>query len=179
MIILAQPINSYAMNIAGIEVPDRIELAADIELTLNGAGTRTKLFHDIYVGALYLQQPARTASDVLHTPGPKRIALHFVYHEVSAEKLREGWNDGFYNNLNPQQLEAVDERLQASYEYFQDMRAGDTLYLDYLPDRGTRISVNNQVRGIIRGDDFFHAVLKVWIGDRPAQRALKNAMLGN
>jgi len=50
---------------------------------------------------------------------------------------------------------------------------------DYTPDAGTRISVNGQPRGnAIPGADFFPAMLRIWLGDKPADESLKKGMLG-
>lgn len=177
-LLMLLPLSAAGSRIAGIELPDNIRMGPHTILKLNGAGVRKKLFYTIYVGALYLQQPSSDSDEILHSKRARRIALHFVYDEVSAEKLIEGWNDGFVNNLSAAQLQQVRERLHRSYAFFQTMHAGDSIYLDFLPGIGTRLSVNDRVKGIIPGDDFFQAVLKVWIGDRPAQQELKQAMLG-
>ncbi|MDQ1362683.1 MAG: hypothetical protein QG652_543, partial [Pseudomonadota bacterium] len=66
-----------------------------------------------------------------------------------------------------------------SYDYFATMKSGDVIYLDYIPGKGTRLSINNQLRGFIEGADFYRAALKVWIGDHPAQLPLKQGMLGS
>lgn len=47
-----------------------------------------------------------------------------------------------------------------------------------LPGQGTRVSADGQVRGIVAGEDLYPALLRVWLGDRPADPALKRAMLG-
>ncbi len=39
--------------------------------------------------------------------------------------------------------------------------------------------VNGQPRGsAIAGDDFFAAVLRIWIGDKPVDASLKKALVG-
>ena len=58
------------------------------------------------------------------------------------------------------------------------MTRGDMIYFDYLPSLGTRISINNETRGVIQGFDFIQSILKVWIGVYPAQQQLRDDMLG-
>ncbi len=169
---------STALEVAGIEIPDSICIDHQTPLVLNGAGTREKLFTDIYVAALYLQQHSSDIQDIIQSNTPKRIALYFVYKEVSAEKLIEGWNDGFRLNLDVGEYAQLEQRLQQSYHFFEDMAAGDVIYLDYQPAIGTRLIVNNRLKGIIEGTDFYQAALKVWIGEHPAQQTLKLGMLG-
>jgi len=44
-----------ALTVEGVDVPDTYS-AMDTELTLNGAGTRSKWFMDLYVGGLYVTE---------------------------------------------------------------------------------------------------------------------------
>lgn len=170
--------SAYALNIAGLDLPNEVRIASQPALKLNGAGVRTKFIYDIYVAALYLEHTTQDIEQILNAGGAKRIALHFVYDEVSVDKLLEGWNDGFRLNNAPARLDDLQQRLEASRHLFQTVHAGDVIYIDYLPDQGTRVTVNGQVKGLIPGADFYRAALKVWLGNYPAQETLKQAMLG-
>jgi hypothetical protein len=58
-------------------------------------------------------------------------------------------------------------------------KKGDLINFDYTPEGGTRISVNGQAKGnAIPGEDFYSAVLRIWLGDKPADAGLKKALLG-
>ena len=173
------PINTPAMTLAGLELPQRIHVTPQQPLQLNGAGVRTKFIYDIYVAALYLEQTSNDSRQILNNDGAKRIALHFIYDEVSAEKLLEGWKDGFRLNNTRQQLQQLQQRFEQSQHLFRTVHAGDTIYIDYLPGQGTRVSINDQVTGMIPGADFYQAALKVWLGEHPAQQAMKQGMLGD
>jgi hypothetical protein len=51
--------------------------------------------------------------------------------------------------------------------------------IDWLPENGTRLTVNGQVKGKdIAGEDFYKALLKIWLGNKPVQDDLKQALLG-
>jgi hypothetical protein len=53
------------------------------------------------------------------------------------------------------------------------------IHLDFVPGTGTRVIVNGQPRGsVIPGDDFFTSVLRIWIGDKPADADLKKGLIG-
>ncbi len=168
----------HAATIAGIQIPDSTQIASQKNLVLNGAGIRKKLFLDIYVGALYLEDITSDIDTIIFSNKPKRIALHFVYDEVTAEKLIEGWTDGFRENNSEEQFNKLKSRLIKSYRFFETMYSGDTIFLDLIPGVGTRLTINNEFKGLIEGDDFSQAALKVWIGKKPAQAALKQGMLG-
>ncbi|HRH73849.1 MAG TPA: chalcone isomerase family protein, partial [Zoogloea sp.] len=56
---------------------------------------------------------------------------------------------------------------------------GTQVRIDWLPASGTRLSIGNETRGKdIPGEDFFRALLRIWIGDKPVDEDLKNALLG-
>ena len=93
-LLLAQPLS--AKEIAGVTLPDEVALeGADKPLVLNGAGIREKFFVDVYVGALYLAEKTTDAETAIDAPGAKRVLMHFVYKEMSKEKLVDGWREGF------------------------------------------------------------------------------------
>jgi hypothetical protein len=53
------------------------------------------------------------------------------------------------------------------------------VHLDWLPESGTRLTFNGVAKGSdIPGEDFYRALLKIWIGDKPAQDDLKEHLLG-
>ncbi len=147
-------------------------------LFLNGSGARRKFLWNVYVGALYLPSTTTDLDTILSMPGPKRIWLYFL-RDVSAEKLLEGWQDGFQDNNTQEELAELQDRLVATYPLFREMREGETIAFDYLPDVGTQLVMNGDPGHIVPGEDFYHAILKIWLGKRPAQSGLKKCMLGD
>jgi hypothetical protein len=52
--------------------------------------------------------------------------------------------------------------------------AGSQIRLEWLPGSGTRLSVGNEVRGKdIPGEDFYRALLRIWLGENPSTRPEK------
>lgn len=170
---------SSAAEIKGVTVPDSIAMeTVDRDLVLNGAGIRKKFFFSIYIGALYLTEKSGSAETIIGAEQPKRVAMHFLYDRVEAEKLHEAWRDGFESNLSGQEYRTLRDRLETFNTYFGDAVEGDLVNLDYLPGTGTRVSVNGALKGTIPGADFNRALLKVWLGEAPVTSGLKEAMLG-
>jgi len=180
VLILCLPLSIlHAGTVAGVDVPGSVRLTPEgPELALNGVGVRSKFFIDVYVGALYLAERATTTEEVLAQTGPKRVAMHILYGEIRREKLISGWNDGFANNLLPAQMAALRARLDSFNELFETANRGDVILLDYLPGQGTRVTIVGQTKGVVPGKDFNDALLKIWLGERPASGSLKEAMLG-
>jgi hypothetical protein len=167
-----------ARQIGDVTLPDSVTIeGTNVTLRLNGAGYRTKFVFKVYVGALYTVSQVNTRDAVQALTGPKRVAMHMVYDEVSHEKMADAWQDGFEENNNDESLQNLQSRLNTYISYFPDLKAGDTVWLDYIPSTGTRITINGKEQGIIEGDDFYSALLDVWLGEEPADEDLKAAML--
>lgn len=170
-------VSADAKEVAGVQLPDTTTVQ-DSVLMLNGAGTRTRFFVKVYVGALYLPARQNTTDGVLAAAGPKSVRLHIVYKEVSADKMNEALNDGFAGNTSAAELEKLQPRIEQFRALIPTVRRGDTVRLDFLRDGTTEVWVNDARRGGIAGADFQRAVLRIWLGDKPADRSLKHAMLG-
>ena len=175
--LLFSPLTS-AREVAGIDIPETVKLAAGTPpLVLNGAGIRKKFFFKIYVAGLYLPSRQTTTEVILDMPGPKRVHMHFLYKEVERDKLVTGWQEGFENNLETSEFEKVASRLAKFNQLFRTMHRGDVIDLDYQPEEGTQVLFNGELQGRIEGDDFYAALLQVWLGQQPADADLKTALL--
>lgn len=168
-----------AAEISGVFIDDQVETQHGDTLLLNGSGLREKFWVDVYVGSLYL--PARSADvgEILSKPGPLRIQLDFVYKEVAADRLLESWREGFEKNQDDAALGALKARIEQFYGYFSSSAVDRDQYrFDYHPGSGTSISRNGRLLGLIPGEDFRNALVEIWLGNHPADKDLKKAMLG-
>jgi hypothetical protein len=170
-----------AAEFEGVRVAQKVAVG-NSELTLNGAGVRHKLMTvPVYVGALYLAGPKRTAKEVLADPGPKRVLMHVLIEELTAKDLIASLNDAIAANLIPAEIAPIEKRLLELNRMMISIGAlkrGGVVHIDFLPGTGTRITVNGIDRITIRGDDFFRALLRIWIGTKPVDGRLRDALLG-
>jgi len=168
-----------AKEISGVDIPDQATLSNNTQLKLNGVGVRTKFFFDIYIGALYVEKLSHSPQELISVKGSNRMLMHFLYDGVSKEKITSGWNDGFEDNNSSQQFDALKQSLQKFNSLFSDTKKGDVILLDYIPQTGTEVRINNELKGTIPGESFNQALRKVWLGDDPADSGLKEALLGD
>ncbi len=168
--------SALAVTYEDVVVPDSVVLAGQ-EVPLNGVGLREVIWVNVYVGALYLPKKTVTLEQALAQDGPRRIALYFV-HDVDAEDVAEAWTEGFKNN-NAELTQIIGQRMAKFNSFFGDLAEGDTVFMDYLPHRGTQVTINNAVKGLIRGQDFSDALLRIWLGRKPPSGNLKEGMLGD
>ncbi len=180
MMLLQLPAAVSAADVAGIRIDDRARVAQS-DLQLNGAGVRTKFVFKVYVAALYLPERKSSTAEILALSGPKRVSMRLV-RDLSAEQLVEALEEGIRDNTSPAELEALSSRLvelKAIMLEVKQGRDGDLMTLDFLPGTGTQVAMNGTVRGkAIAGDDFYRALLRIWLGDNPISKDLKKALLG-
>ncbi|HEX8963870.1 MAG TPA: chalcone isomerase family protein [Rhodocyclaceae bacterium] len=170
-----------ATEIDGVGFPDKAKLA-DTELVLNGAGLRSKLFFKVYAAGLYLAEKKAGAEEVLALKGPKH--LHIVtLRDLTAPQFADALVEGLRKNLSEAEmapLEARVEQFRASILALKNAPKGTAIDIDWLPASGTRLSFNGEKRGDdIAGEDFYRALLRIWLGQHPAQSDLKEALLGH
>jgi hypothetical protein len=145
--------SAFGKKIAGVDVPQSVTIE-NKALVLNGAGIRKKLFIKVYVGSLYLK-------------------------EVSKKRTVAGWNKGFADNSSAKEIMVLQERINQFNSLFTTVYKGDEIRLDYVPGDGTQVRINGTLKGSVSGEDFYQALLKIWLGSNPADANLKDAMLGN
>jgi len=175
LLVWALPVS--ALEVAGVNVADKAKVGAS-ELVLNGAGIRTRAIFKVYVGALYLTEKKAAAADVLAQKGAKRVALTML-RELSAQQLNEAFDGGIQANHSAAEVEAMKPRIAELLSLFTDGKKGDVILIDFLPESGTVVSVNGAAKGKpIPGEDFYRALLRIWLGDKPVDGDLKKGLLG-
>ena len=171
-----------AADVEGVRIDEQIA-APGGRLVLNGAGVRTKLaFMKLYVGALYLPEKKTIADEIIKDAGAKRIAMHVLIDELTAKDLTASLNNAIAANLIPAEIALIEGRLRDLNRMMSTvgvLKKGNTVLLDYIPNTGTRISINGEEKIVIKGEDFFQAMLRIWIGHKPVDGALRRAMLGD
>jgi hypothetical protein len=142
---------------------------------------RGKMIIKVYAVALYLPRKEATTAGVLAQTGPKRIQI-VMLRDVPADKLGESLVDGIKANTTESErgaLQARIDELEKAMVALGEARKGSMIQLDYLPGTGTRITLSGRpVMRDIPGEDFYRALLKIWLGDKPADGDLRARMLG-
>ncbi len=171
-----------AAEIEGVRVDEQVTTPGGA-LVLNGAGVRTKLaFMKLYVGALYLPAKKLGADEILKDAGAKRVAMHVLIDELPMKDLIATLNNAIAANHIPAEIALIESRLRDLNRIMSTvgmLKKGNTVLLDYIPNTGTRVTINGEEKIVIKGEDFFQALLRIWIGKKPVDGALRRAMLGD
>ena len=171
---------AHGADVAGVKIDDKTRVGTS-ELTLNGAGLRKRAFFQVYAIGLYVPQKASNAQALLEQPGPKRVAIHML-RDVGADAFSEALAEGIRANHSDAETKALEPRVKELTSIIAEIgeaKKGMAIALDFQPQAGTVMLVNGAARGKpIAGDDFYRALLKIWIGDKPVQDDLKKKLLG-
>lgn len=171
---------AQAVEVAGVKLDDTVKVAGK-ELKLNGAGVRTKVIFKVYAAGLYLTEKKTTAADVLATQGPRRLKL-VLLREVSSEDFGQAFMDGLNANSDKAEKAKFVNQTVKMGEIFASIPAlkkGDSVTADWIPGSGLDILVNDKKVGeTLQGVEFANAFLRIWLGDKPADASLKQALLG-
>ena len=171
---------THAIEAGGTRFDDAARLA-DNELVVNGAGVRKKAFFKVYSMALYLPAKQVESTSILALPGAKRVSITLL-RDLSAQQFVDALNEGLVANHTEAEMAQLKARIQSFSETMLtigEAKTGMSLDIDWLPGNGLRLSVAGQVRGkLIEGEDFYRALLRVWLGEKPVQADLKQALLG-
>ena len=167
--------HASAIEVGGVRIPD-----ADGPLVLNGAGVRQRFVFDVYALGLYLPAKKTSAAEAIGAAGPKRLLIHML-RDVPADQFSGALMDGLKDNVPEAELKALEPRIRQLSETmlsFKEAKKGMRITLDWT-DAGTAVAADGKPAGApIPGEDFYRALLRIWLGDRPVQADLKKALLG-
>lgn len=174
----AQPV-----ELAGVKYEPTLQ-AGDSKLVLNGAGVRYKVVIKVYTAGLYLTQKASTPEAALAVPGAKRIHL-VMLREIDANELGKLFTRAMQDNAAREEFSKSIPgtiRMGEMFAMRKKLVAGDSVSIDWRPGVGTMILVNGKVdsgEAPIKEPEFFNALMKIWLGNKPADYNLKEALLGH
>lgn len=159
---------------------DDTMLLSERTLRLNGLGLRGVAWVKAFVAGLYLSAPTKDAAQAIAMQGPKRLRLKIILaapsHELTKSLIRR------INRHEPQPVKTKLEdrlpKLASMIDSLGDLQPGDTLDLDYIPDKGLTLRYNDKAVGdALPGEDLYRAVLKIFVGDHPVDRRMKEGLL--
>ncbi|MEW5907549.1 MAG: chalcone isomerase family protein [Elusimicrobiota bacterium] len=162
--------------IAGVSFRQTAELDGK-KLAINGRGLRVKVVFKVYAAALYSEKTSSDPEHFFALPGPMLVELRFL-RDVSGEDVAGAIGDGFAKNLSAAGMEKLSARLADFTALIPDVKKGGELSFLFRPGRGVEVLAGDKSLGEIKGDDFSEGLLRVWLGEVPADPKLKRGLLG-
>jgi hypothetical protein len=171
---------AQAVEVANVKYEPVQDLAGQ-KLVLNDAGIRYKFVVKVYTAGLYLTAKAGTPAEVLAMPGPKRIHISML-RDIDGNELGKLFTKGIEANVSREEFaKSINGVLKLS-EIFasrKQLNSGDSFSVDYVPGVGSTVVLNGKPIGeTIKEPEFFSSLLRIWLGDKPADDNLKEALLG-
>jgi len=168
-----------AVDVNGFKFDDTARVAGK-ELKLNGAGMRTKVIIKVYAAGLYLTEKKTTMAEIAALEGPRRVTL-IMARDVSSDSFGSAFMEGLKDNTSTVERNGMATQVGKFGEMFAavpGLKKGDVLHIDWLPGVGTQCELNGKKLGEAVPDvAFYNAILRIWMGDKPADRSLKPALL--
>ncbi|HJV87477.1 MAG TPA: chalcone isomerase family protein [Noviherbaspirillum sp.] len=170
-----------AAEVGGVKLEDSVRVANQ-ELKLNGAGIRSWAIFKVYAAGLYLPEKKKTVQDILASNGPRRMRM-VLLRDISSDEMGQAFMDGLNKNSDKTEKAKFVNQTVKMGEIFASipaLKAGDTITNDWIPGSGMHVLVNDKRVGDILPDvAFYNAFLKIWLGEKPADSSLKQALIGN
>lgn len=168
------------VEVAGVKFEDTYSLAGQT-LQLNGAGLRKMMFIKVYTLGLYVQRKETTPQALLNVPGYK--SMHVVLkRDVKAQKLIDALVAGVENNTSDEELQVLRPRLEHLANGLRsagEIEEDTMVKIEFVPGLGTVVSHKDKI--VVKdlpGEDFYRALMRIWLGEKPADRSLKAQLLG-
>jgi len=175
LLALCLSLPALAREVAGVQVPESVT-AGGKPLALNGAGLRSKFFVKVYVGALYLEKRSSDPAAIVAADAAWQVVMTFK-RDVDKASILGAFKDGFENNSKADAPTLIPSlaRIDA---VMKDLKTGDVLVIGYLPGVGSTVTAPGGGTVTIEGKPLADALLRNWLGEKPADGDLKKAMLG-
>ena len=176
-VLAASPV--AAVQVEGVRLADTVR-ENNQPMFLNGAGVRSKFFVKVYVCALYLSERISSPEGVIVSRKARRIELHML-RSMQASAIHEAMMKGLEDNVPVAELKRLKPqlgRLQQAMTSIGGVNEGAVIQFDFVPGQGTIVRIGGDVRDTIEGEELARALLSIWLGPRPVQSDLKDALMG-
>ena len=168
------------VTVADVKYSESLELHGT-KLQLNGAGIRYKAVFKVYTAGLYLEKPADSSQEVMALRGPKRLSITML-REIDSGELGKLFSRGMEDNMDKASFSKLIPGVLRMSQIFSDHKKllpGDSFTIDWVPGTGTVIAVKGKLQGEpFKEPEFFNALMGIWLGNKPADWNLKDALLG-
>lgn len=162
----------------GVTIPRTMQFE-NKTLQLNGAGSRSKMFMEVYIQALYLSVLSQNPKEIINDNLEMSIRIEITSALVSSGKLTRALHTGFEKSAGADYASYKDKMELLKSYLAEDITRGDVFELTYSPtDKSIWVIKNGTLKGKIPGFDFKKVFFGIWLGDKPVDEELKNNLLG-
>lgn len=179
-LLVAAAVAHAEVTINGVKYDESLDLRG-AKVQLNGAGTRYKAVFKVYTAGLYLPKKVNTTEEVLAMHGAKRISVTML-RDIDSGELGKLFARGMEDNMDRKEFSKLIPGVMRMSQLFSDikgLKAGEGFTLDWIPGTGAIVNVKGVQQGEpFKEQEFFNAILRIWLGPVPADWKLKDSLLG-
>lgn len=152
----------------------------EIKASLDAAGKHRfiyRMFFKLYDAAFYTDA-TETADieDVLS--GKYALHLEFDYlRKIKKSIILESSEKILANNMSLSELASIQARVDRINAAYRTVDKGDRSALSYIPGKGTVLWINGEPMITVEGEDFARLYFRIWLGERPISKAMRDALL--
>lgn len=81
-------------------------------------------------------------------------------------------------NLTAAEWQQITDLVTKINQHYRNVQKGDRSSLRYNPETGTTLSINGQAFPPIPGSDFARFYFRIWLGEQPLSKKMRDALLG-
>jgi len=142
------------------------------------SGASIKFFIKLYVASLYVQEKLSDANLFLEMAQASCMRLNITSSKITSEKMIKATREGFENSTQGNTAPIEKEITTFLTWLEQPIKKGDEFEFAFVPHNVTHVSKNGKLLGTLESKEFSQALFGIWLGDMPAQKDLKNKLLG-
>ncbi|NJM37512.1 MAG: hypothetical protein HC845_06400 [Akkermansiaceae bacterium] len=141
---------------------------------VNQATFNWKSMFKVYDIALHLEAGESTKKLFADIP----MRLHLKYHRAfTSAEIIKGGNALLAKNTDATTLKSLEGRLNQLNAAYRDVKPGDAYTLTYVPEVGTTLRLNGKSLVTLPGHDFAAAYFRIWLGNEPISKPLRDKLL--
>jgi hypothetical protein len=169
---------TQAKQVGGVEMADKKSIKG-ADLTLNGAGVRSKYFMDVYVAGLYLPERSKQPDSIVKANEIQSMRLMITSSRITKKRLQDSIEEGIRLSAGkdfPRYAPMLDDLWSAlTFE----VKVGDVFDFTYVPGEGTHFIRNSEELRLLPEFEFKQVLFGIWLGKDPIQDSLKKELLSD
>lgn len=182
---LAAIVGSAQMPAYALGVTGTAPQAGSTTLVLNGTGARLGTTTYLYSAKLYLEHKTTDPQAILQNMGTTQFRMTML-QDASANEILDLISQGIVANASDDDLITLVSEIFDVGVLIGDqgkLLAGDSIEIDSHPAAGTTLTARSRAHSepitqTFANPRLFKVMMGIWLGERPADPALKQALLG-
>lgn len=106
----------------------------------------------------------------------KQLSFEY-YREIPGDAFAKAAANFLKKNLAPETWTALEDKINAFNNRYQDIVPGDRYDLVYLPGKGLQLLLNGELLAAESDPLFAESYFSIWLGEHPYDKTLKSRLL--